>query len=237
MTTEHSPVCRLSVLITCYRFQRRLRAALRNWCQQDLPSGVFEVIVVNPHNDEETHELLASVRDTCPHLRVVEVPVGETIARNKGAMLNAAFRVSVGDWIWLTDADCLFPPNAVTSVLEFVEGRTGYLFYGERRHLDEAQTGAVLAGRLDGVADFAALMHAVEGGPVDCTPWGYTQIVHRSVMERRPYRELTSAQFSAVDNIFMIECGRLGVHPMRIPGLTCLHLHHPFAWYGTDTAL
>jgi len=44
--------CRVSVIMACYRFQQRLRVSLRNWCYQDLSSGEFEILVVNPQSPD-----------------------------------------------------------------------------------------------------------------------------------------------------------------------------------------
>lgn len=226
--------CRLSVVMTCHRFQQRLRASLRHWCHQTLPAGALEVIVVNPASPDGTHELLDSVRRTWPHAGVRELAVGADIARNKGAMINQAVRASRGDWIWLTDADCLFPPDCVSGVLTHVEARPACLFYGQRRYLSRTQTDAVLNGAIDPIAEFARLSATAVARPPDDVAWGYTQIVHRSVLDRVPYRELAET-FAKTDTLFVLECQQRQIHPARVPGLVCLHLDHPFAWGGTDT--
>lgn len=226
--------CRLSVVMTCHRFQQRLRASLRHWCHQMLPAGALEVLVVNPGSPDGTHELLDSVRRTWPHAGVRELAVGADIARNKGAMINQAVRASRGEWIWLTDADCLFPPDCVSDVLAHVEPRPACLFYGQRRHLSQTQTDAVLNGAIDPIAEFARLSATAVARPPDDVAWGFTQIVHRSVLERVPYRELAET-FAKTDTLFVLECQQRQIHPARVPGLVCLHLDHPFAWGGTDT--
>jgi hypothetical protein len=223
--------CRLSVIMTCFRFLQRLKLALRNWCYQDLPFGAFEVLIVNPESPDGTHEHLASVARSFPHIRVQEIAVGAELSTNKGAMINRAFEASSGEWIWLTDADCLFPPSCVATVLQQVEGKEQHLFYGQRRRLTAAQTDAVLTGRTDGLHDFAELAAAanlrVENGP-----WGFTQIVHRGVFEQIRYSEGVN-HFARTDDIFVDDCRRHQISLKQVEGLFCLHIEHPFAWYGT----
>jgi hypothetical protein len=231
-----SSSCRVSVIMTCYRFQQRLRVSLRNWCLQSLPSGAFEILVVNPQSPDGTRELVAATARSFPHVRVREVPAGPEIARNKGAMINRAVKASRGEWIWFTDADCLFPPDCLKTVLNHVAGRPDRLFYGERRYLADGQTDSLLSGRLDSLADFEELALAARRQASENAPWGYTQVVHRSVLDRIPYREDIN-HFAHSDNVFVLECRRRRVKPEQIPGLFCLHLHHPFAWYGTDLYL
>jgi hypothetical protein len=228
--------CRVSVIMACYRFQQRLRVSLRNWCHQDLPSGAFEILVVNPQSPDGTRELLASTARSFSNVRIREIAVGHDIAKNKGTMLNAAIRASRGEWIWLTDADCLFPPDCLSTVLDQIHGRHNRLFYAQRRYLGEGQTDGLLSGRLDGIRDFAELAGFADGRPFENAPWGYTQIVHRSVLKGLAYCEHIN-HFAHCDDIFVQECRRRRVLPEQVPGLFCLHLHHPFSWYGTDAFL
>jgi len=224
-------VCRLSVIMTCFRFVQRLRLALRNWCHQDLPSSAFEVLIVNPESPDGTHELLAAVARGFPHIRVREIAVGADLHTNKGAMINRAFEASRGEWIWLTDADCLFATGSAARVLQQVRGQEQHLFYGQRRRLFPAQTDALLAGRADGLHDFAQLANEPnlrrENGP-----WGFTQIVHRPVFEQIRYSEGVN-HYARTDDVFVDDCRKHQISPKQVEGLFCLHIEHPFAWYGT----
>lgn len=228
--------CRLSVVITCYRFLQRLRLSLRNWCQQDLPSGAHEVIVVNPESPDGTHEHLAAVGRSHPFMRVREIVVAEATATNKGAMINRGLTAASGDWIWITDADCLFAPGCASQVLAALDGRADRLTFCERRFLSQAQTDALLTGRLDSVRDFEALAAAPAARPPEASPWGYTQIVSRRAIERVRYREDLN-HFAHSDGMFVTDCRRHGIAPQRLDGLFCVHMDHPFAWYGTRTFL
>ena len=228
--------CQLSVIITCYRFLQRLRVSLRNWCHQEVAPGTYEVLVVNPASPDGTHEYLNAVASCYPHVRVREVAVGPDLATNKGKMINRAFALSQGNWIWLADADSLFAPTSVARVLSFVRDQRQYLFYGQRRYLSASETNALLVGRVDGLTEFEALAQAYNPRGPDNAPWGYTQIVHRSVMQRARYREDIN-HFAHSDMAFIQSCKRLQVLPRQVEGLVCLHMEHAFAWYGTNAFL
>jgi glycosyltransferase involved in cell wall biosynthesis len=234
--TPFERTCQLSVVITCNRFLQRLRVTLRNWCEQVLPEGSHELIVANPGSADGCHEYLATVARSYPHVGVREIAIDPALAMNKGAMINRAVAASHGQWVWLCDADCLFSPGAAAQVLRHLHAARPALYFGERHHLSEAQTDALLAGRLDGLRDFDALFARAEQRWHDCAPWGYTQIVPRSVLARWPYPE-TINHFAHTDTIFADHCRRRGLAQIAIPGLHCLHLIHPFAWYGTNTFL
>jgi glycosyltransferase involved in cell wall biosynthesis len=228
--------CRISVVITCYRFLQRLRLSVHNWCNQQASSGSYEVLAVNPGNPDGTHEFLGAVARSYPHVRVEELPVSANLAMNKGALINTAVRASRGDWIWLTDADCLFGSHSVELVLAALSRDGTGFYYGERRHLSIEQTDALLSGQLDSVAHFerVAASECLQGN--DRAPWGYTQIVPRCVLEKSRYGERFN-HFAHSDNIFAEECRRTGLPQRLIEGLFCLHLHHPSAWFGTETFL
>lgn len=228
--------CQLSVIITCYRFLQRLRLSLHNWCHQNLDSNEYEVLVVNPHSPDGTHEHLSAVARSYPHLRVREITVESELAMNKGAMINRAMEMSRGQWIWLTDADCVFGPDVAAKVLRQLNGQTDALFFGERRFLSEDQTAGLLSGRVDSLKEFHELASAAESGRREEFHWGYTQIVHRSTLARLRYTEEFN-HFAHSDGMFAEACKRAGIKPRKLPGLFCLHLDHPFSWYGSEMFL
>src|SRR5262249_14129751 len=134
-----------------------------------------------------------------------------------------------------TDADCLFSPHALAGLLPSLHN-TSCLYYGRRLHLSDAQTDGLLSGRLDGLHDFDQLATSREVQRADEYPWGYTQIVHRSTWNRVPYRQDIN-HFAHSDNIFTEECLRRNIYAVKAPDLFCLHLSHPFAWWGTECYL
>jgi hypothetical protein len=225
--------CQISVIITCQRYLQRLRVALRNWCRQESPSGSYEVLVVNPHSPDGTHEHLAAVARSHPHIRLRELPVEPALAHNKGAMINRAVQVSRGTWLWLTDADCVFGPSSAAVVLDRLDGAPERLLYGQRRYLTMRQTDALLSGSVDAVGEFDALCGSASARAAEHAPWGYTQIVHRSTLERVPYRE-DFDHFAHSDGRFVDDCQNAGITFESVDNLVCLHLEHPFSWYGTD---
>jgi hypothetical protein len=225
---------RLSVVMTCHRFLQRLRVTLRNWCLQDVPTGMIEVFVVNPESPDGLHEHLAAVSTAFPHVRFRQIVVPASMARNKGSMINRAVRAARGEWIWLTDSDCLFDKNAAATALTWTQSRPRRLLFCERRFLSHENTQALLAGSLDSSADFRRL--TAESMMAEAAPYGYTQIVPRVALMRWPYREDLN-HYADSDLTFLEKCRRNQVKPVRIDGLTCLHLAHPFAWYGTAVFL
>jgi hypothetical protein len=229
--------CKISVIIVCNRFLQRLRLALRSWCHQESPCGAHEVLVVNPGNPDGAHEHLRSVARSYSDVRICEVAVPGELAGNKGAMINGAIPLCRGDWIWLTDADCIFPVSATSLALGYAtSGRRQRLLYGQRRYLTPSRTDELLAGRVDCLTDFDTLSCSPAIRNPENAPWGYTQIVHRSMFDRLRYPE-TFDHYAHGDSHFIEVCKSRGMTPEQVPDMFCLHLDHPFAWYGSKEFL
>jgi Glycosyl transferase family 2 len=228
--------CQVSIILTCHRFLQRLRVSLYNWCNQDAPLGTHEVLVAHPESQDGTHEYLSAVASSYPHMSIREVITKPPLTMSKGKMINQAIAASQGEWIWLADADMIFPPTAIAHLLSQINGQTQYLFYCQRSYLTASQTSALLSGRINALTAFEALAQASNPRSPDCAPWGYTQIVHRSVIERILYRDYFN-HFANCDLLFVDDCKRHNIEPRHVDGLIGLHLDHPFSWYGTNTFL
>jgi Glycosyl transferase family 2 len=226
--------CALSVIVTCHRFAQRLRVALRAWSQQTLPSGTLEVIVVNPGSPDQTHDVVLAATRAYPSVRVHELSVDGRLFRNKGKLINLGVAAARGEWIWLSDADCLFPPDAATRALARADSRRR-LFYCERRHLTEAATAALVTQRNGAAIDYRSLL-AHTRSDTNFVPWGYCQLAHRSVFDAVRYREDVES-FSNSDITFMESCRANGIELVPLDGVSCLHLVHPWAWQGTRDLL
>jgi hypothetical protein len=224
---------RLSIAIICHRFAQRLRASLANWCRQDVSPGAYEVLVVNPGSADATHEVIAAAAASFPTVRVTEIEAEHRYWRNKGMLINLAANTARGEWVLLSDADCLFDKATVASILRSVVGLGPLIFYGERRHLGKRTTQAILAGAVDTVCGFGQLAAGQGNGHVDRSPWGYAQLVPREILRSVRYREDVE-HYAHTDEIFVSECKQRGLATQFLEDLVCLHLEHPFAWYGTD---
>jgi hypothetical protein len=68
-------------------------------------------------------------------------------------MINLAAECARGDWVLLTDTDCLFDTSTVAQIIQCVTGHAQRILYGERRHLCKKTMQAIL----DAVRDFRKL--------------------------------------------------------------------------------
>lgn len=225
--------CDVSVVITCHKFAQRLRVALRSWAGQDAPAGSFEVLLVTPGNPDGAAEQFAAFAVSHPRVRLRHLALDGP--PNKGWLLNEATRVARGKVLWFTDADCVYPRDAVSRVREHQEqilsGRDVY--YVERRHLGRVLTDAALCHELDLLADFDRVRPLADERPPQSFPWGYAQIMATSVARELPFRQDLES-FAHHDGVFLEDAARSGSAFHELDGVSCLHLSHPFSWYGAE---
>jgi hypothetical protein len=60
--------------------------------------------------------------------------------------------------------------------------------------------------------------------------------MQRLIIKRIPYSEQVN-HFAHTDDMFIDACRKHSIIPKPLEHLFCLHLDHPFAWYGTKTFL
>ena len=116
---------------------------------------------------------LVSVARAGQHMRVREVRASADLATNKGMMINRALEVAERAWMWIADADCLFPPWTAREALRPSRGGASPSHFLRRHHLSREITDALLGGRLDTLQDFDRLAATT---PIttaqDRAPWG-----------------------------------------------------------------
>jgi glycosyltransferase involved in cell wall biosynthesis len=116
----------LSVILTTYERPHHLERSLASLAAQRNMAGRFEVVVVDDGSKDRTPEVVRQFA------RTVEFPVKLTTHQHEGFRValcrNDGVRASVGQYLLISDSDCLFPPNHLS------------------RHLDARKPGVARAG-------------------------------------------------------------------------------------------
>ncbi len=224
--------CAVSVVVSCHKFAQRLRVATQSWVGQDAPTGSYEVIVVTPGNPDGVSEQFAAFASSYPLVRLRHLALDGP--PNKGWLLNEATKRAVGEVLWFTDADCVYPRDSVGRVLQNTKEITitNGIYCIERRHLGRSLTDAALCRKIDVLVEFDRLYTLAAERPAQTYPWGYAQIMAAVVAREIPFREELDS-FAHHDAVFLDDARRAGHAFLELSGLSCLHLSHPFAWYGT----
>ncbi len=103
------PATRFTVIIPARDEENNIGSCLTAVLQQDYPSGLFEVIVIDDHSTDGTVGVIQQLQHLHGNLRLIqlaEVLQGQQLNSYKKKAIEIAIGESTGDWIVTTDADC-----------------------------------------------------------------------------------------------------------------------------------
>lgn len=233
---EREPA-QLSVVVVSTRYARRLEACLRNLAhQQGLAPGALEVIVAMVPGIDATGDVIESVQNAYPHLRIVRSAFSEDHVRAKGYMINESAKLASGQWVILLDADILLHPGMLAAIAAESEDRH-FVVPDGRKMLTPETTARVLLGDIEPWAHWDKLLSGpgefrlseAEGVPV-----GFCQCVREEVMREVPYEE--HQHFEGADWKFAVDVRERFGKEKRLSGMPVLHLDHGVSnWYGAPS--
>ena len=111
---HHPPQTHFSVIIPARNEEAGIRACLLSVLEQDYPTALWELIVINDHSTDGTESIIRSLQNEYPNLKLLnlaEVIQEENINAYKKKAIETAIARSEGDWIVTTDADCTVTPK------------------------------------------------------------------------------------------------------------------------------
>jgi cellulose synthase/poly-beta-1,6-N-acetylglucosamine synthase-like glycosyltransferase len=103
----------ISVVIPARNEEENLPALLKALQSQSYPRNFFEVIVVDDHSTDGTADVVKA--SSLPDLKLIQ-PSAESKASSKKKAIEAAVRISKGELIVATDADCLPPAHWLQTI-------------------------------------------------------------------------------------------------------------------------
>ncbi len=237
MDREERPpqAAKYSVLIVSTRFTRRLQAVLRCIAhQREFDLAQIEIIVCYVPGADATDDLLDSVREAYPELRILRSPFPEEKINSKGYLINESLPMASGEWVMLLDSDTLLPPNMFAEIEKLSEDAE-FIAPDGRKLLTPSSTGKILMGEIDPWAEWGDLLKGAgeylhreaKGVPV-----GFCQCVRKRYLVEFPYLEMD--HFEWADMVFGRKMRERIGQETRLSGLPVLHLDHGSSqWFGT----
>ena len=112
---------RLTVIIPARNEAENIKACLFSIIQQDYPSTLYEIIVVDDHSTDETAAIVAAFRH--PNVKLLSLSDYDLKTTNsyKKAAIELAIANAMGDFIVTTDADCIAPSRWLSHLVSFHE--------------------------------------------------------------------------------------------------------------------
>lgn len=122
--TELPPVTRFSVIIPARNEAENIDRFLPSILDQNYPSELFDVILINDHSTDNTAEKIQQLQLKYRNLYFIEL--AEHIDQNttnayKKKAIEIAIATSKADWIITTDADCQANPDWLLQYDAFIQ--------------------------------------------------------------------------------------------------------------------
>ena len=114
---------RVSVIVAARNEEHRMEWVLDALWRQTYPE--VEVIIVDDRSTDRTVEIVKAHQQSAQNVHLVNikhVPAGFPAKKNA---LNEGIRASTGEILFFTDADCLPPPDWISTVVAFFEDPVG----------------------------------------------------------------------------------------------------------------
>ena len=99
----------ITLIISVYNEEKVIRAKIENALALDYPEDRLEILVVSDGSTDNTEQIVASFTDPSVRLLAFE-------RAGKTACLNQTFLQAKGDIVVFTDANSMFPPQALTKI-------------------------------------------------------------------------------------------------------------------------
>src|SRR6266540_6962590 len=106
----------VSVIIPCRNEARFIDACLASVLASDFPKDRLEILVVDGMSDDGTRAIVARRVEDDRLIRLLDNP-----DRFAPAALNVGIRAARGNVIVRLDAHCLYPPNYLSSLVEWLD--------------------------------------------------------------------------------------------------------------------
>lgn len=122
---EHiAPATRFSIIIPARNEEDYIGACVQCILDQDYPSALFEVIVIDDHSTDRTAAIIEALQVKHSNLQLVQLAKevqGQRLNSYKKKAIETAIGHCQGDWIITTDADCTIGHQWLRSYAMYIQ--------------------------------------------------------------------------------------------------------------------
>jgi cellulose synthase/poly-beta-1,6-N-acetylglucosamine synthase-like glycosyltransferase len=105
----HHPATKFSVIVPARNEAVHIKDCIEGILQQEYPSALFELIVIDDHSEDNTAAIVHSLQEQHSNLKLISLEKeldGNYLNSYKKKAIEIAIGYAEGDWIITTDADC-----------------------------------------------------------------------------------------------------------------------------------
>ncbi len=110
---------KVTILIAARNEEENIRLTIDDILAQDYPKDLFEVIIVDDHSTDSTADIIRSYASQ--GVRLLQMNEAQRLNSYKKKAIAEAIKLSTGDLMVATDADCRMGPQWLSSVVSYFE--------------------------------------------------------------------------------------------------------------------
>lgn len=115
---------RVTVLIPARNEEENIGLCLRSLAGQRYPRDLFEVIVIDDHSVDRTAAIVKGFSGLpVRYIALVDIPGTESVTAHKKFAIETGIDAAKGELIVTSDADCVFDPDWLLTLVAFYEQR------------------------------------------------------------------------------------------------------------------
>ncbi|EHQ28242.1 glycosyltransferase family 2 protein [Mucilaginibacter paludis] len=135
---------KLTVLIAARNEEEKIALTIGDILAQDYPAHLFEIIIADDHSTDRTAEIISSYADR--GVRLLQLRDEKALNSYKKRAITEAIKLSTGDFLVATDADCRMGPKWLSSIVDYYQSNNLVMisspvsYFGERNLFERMQT-------------------------------------------------------------------------------------------------
>ncbi len=116
---------KVSVLVAARNEERNIGETLESILNQNYPKELMEIIIVDDHSTDNTPTIIRSYE--AQRVKLLQLNESEALNSYKKKALTEGIRLSTGELMVATDADCYMGPNWLRTIVSLYEEEDFYL--------------------------------------------------------------------------------------------------------------
>jgi cellulose synthase/poly-beta-1,6-N-acetylglucosamine synthase-like glycosyltransferase len=110
---------KVSILIAARNEEEKIGLTIDDILAQDYPKELFEIIIADDHSTDRTAEIVSSYASR--GVRLLQLRDEQALNSYKKRAITEAIKLSTGDFLVATDADCRMGPQWLSSIVDYYQ--------------------------------------------------------------------------------------------------------------------
>lgn len=123
--TDDKNLPNVSVVVAARNEEENIERCVKSIVEVDYPKDKLEIIVANDGSTDRTAEIVQNLQKDNPNLKLLNIETSINNLKGKANALAQAIDKANGEFIFMTDADCVVPKNWIKGMLRYFDDKTG----------------------------------------------------------------------------------------------------------------